>query len=497
MPAGTNIKLWVSDPRNPTVGLIGAAVFICQGSNPCIYTPSSAGGFIFASISDGTYLFDITEPDGLSSVVSRKAYTVVVSGSSVTVTGRTPNADGVFVVTMGLIPVVNPMVAELQQRIIKLASFSVAQFKSISACQLVDQVNPVRGLNNDLSAGFPKVTQRLPSSGRIKALIVPVDFSDIKGTDETVNYFTPVANGVKNFYFKQSYGTVAFDFDIVPQWIRAPFTSTKFGTGGSVGAGDPGGYLNAIIALTDGAIDYSGYDAVYFLVPKEMPMANMGWGPAITYPHWTSNGVIMNGATGGADMYFNENNGIKGGRWKWMAHETGHAFGLFDEDYKHQSQTLGFWGIMAMSWSNHAIELGAWDRYLQGWLPDSEVSCLEPSALTVQGETIKISPIVRQDHELKSIMVPISSSKILVIESRKSESLDVIPAGKEGVLIYTVDMTKGQLGGGYETIRRAGSTDPYFEDAPLRSGESIIVAGLKILVKELSSSGDTITISKA
>jgi len=472
-------------------------VFICQGSNPCIYTPPSTGGFIFASLLDGTYLFDITEPSGLSLVVSRKAYKVTVSGNSVNIDGRTANSEGVFVVTMELIPVINPMVAELQQRIIKLASYSVAQFKPTSACQLVDQVNPERGINNDLSAGFPKVAQRLPSSGRIKALIVPVDFSDIKGTDETVSYFIPIANGVRDFYFKQSYGTVAFDFDIVPQWIRAPFTSTKFGTGGTVGAGDPGGYLNAIIALTDGALDYSGYDAVYYLVPKEMPMANMGWGPAITYPHWTSNGVIMNGATGGADMYYVENNGIIGGRWKWMAHETGHAFGLFDEDYKHLSQTLGFWGIMAMSWSNHAIELGAWDRYLQGWLPESEVSCLEPSAITAQGATIKISPVVRQDHELKSIMVPISRSKILVIESRKNESLDEIPAGKEGVLIYTVDMTKGQLGGGYETIRRTGSIDPYFEDAALRAGESITVAGLKIMVKELSSSGDTITISKA
>ena len=94
-------------------------------------------------------------------------------------------------------------------------------------------------------------------------------------------------------------------------------------------------------------------------------------------------------------------------------------------------------------------------------------------------------------------MVPISTSKILVIESRKSESLDEIPTGKEGVLIYTVDMTKGQLGGGYETIRRAGSTDPYFEDAPLRPGDSVTVDGVKIQVNELATSGDSITVSKA
>ena len=150
-----------------------------------------------------------------------------------------------------------------------------------------------------------------------------------------------------------------------------------------------------------------------------------------------------------------------------------------------------------MSWSNHAIELGAWDRYLQGWLPQSQVNCMELTAMTVEGVSMKISPIVRLDKEIKSIMVPLSSSKILVIESRKNESLDFIPANHEGVLVYTVDMTKGQLGGGYEIQKRVGSTDPNFEDGALRVGDSIIVGGVKITVMALDSSGDTVKISKS
>ena len=195
-------------------------------------------------------------------------------------------------------------------------------------------------------------------------------------------------------------------------------------------------------------------------------------------------------------MYYVENNGIIGGTWKWMAHETGHAFGLYDEDLNHASQSLGYWGIMAMSWSNQAIELGAWDRYLQGWLPESQVNCLEMTSLTTDGASTKISPIVRQDKEIKTIMIPITSSKILVIESRKSESLDVIQAKNEGVLVYTVDMKKGQLGGGYEIQKRLGSTDRNFEDAALHAGDSITVGGVKITVIELSTSGDTVKISK-
>jgi M6 family metalloprotease-like protein len=388
------------------------------------------------------------------------------------------------------------MIEELKKKITALANIPASSFSPTSACQLIDQVTPNRSLAVALTAGFPKVPIRLPSSGHIKALIVPVDFTDIGGKDDPLTYFGHIADGVSTFYLKQSYGQVAFDFDVVPTWIHAPFTSTKFGTGGAVGNGDPASYLKALISLTDGPIDYSSYDAVYYLVPKEMPMANMGWGPAIASPNWISNGVIMSGATGGADMYYTQNNGIKGGTWKWMAHETGHAFGLYDEDLNHASQSLGYWGIMAMSWSNHAIELGAWDRYLQGWLPQSQVNCMQLTSLTADGASTKISPIVRLDKEIKSIMVPLSSSKILVIESRKNESLDLIPANHEGVLVYTVDMTKGQLGGGYEIQKRDGSTDPNFEDAALRAGDSITVGGVKITVMALDTSGDTVKISK-
>mgnify|MGYP001183471034 FL=1 len=152
---------------------------------------------------------------------------------------------------------------------------------------------------------------------------------------------------------------------------------------------------------------------------------------------------------------------------------------------------------MAMSWSNQAIELGAWDRYLQGWLPHSQVNCAEMNSLTAAGTSTKISPIVRQDKEVKTIMVPITSSKILVIESRKSEGLDSgIQSLNQGVLVYTVDMKKGQLGGGYEIQKRPGSKDSNYEDGALRAGDSVTVGGVTVTVTELSASGDTVKVSK-
>ncbi len=374
-----------------------------------------------------------------------------------------------------------------------LAAEPASTFKAQSPCQMADQVTPNRSYGTDLSAGFPKVRTRLKSYGNVKALIVPVDFTDVRGKDDPVAFFKPIAENVNKYYNTVSYGRVAFDFTIIPNYVAMDFPISKYGMANTVGAGDVNGYLKAVIAATDAEINYADFEAVYFLVPKEMPMALMGWGPAITGPHKVAGGYIINGATGGADMYYVEKNGISGGTWKWMAHETGHAFGWYDEDFKHESPTLGDWGIMAMSWSNDVIEVGAWDRYLQGWLEEAQVGCTAKSSLVTARE-FTINALGENNGDLKSVMIPLSKSKMLVMESRRKSTLDNFSNTGEGLLVYTVDMAIGQLGGGYVTIRRPGSVDPNFRDAALRAGDSVTVDGVTITVTKASTSADVISV---
>lgn len=377
----------------------------------------------------------------------------------------------------------------------KLATEPASTYKPTTPCQLIDQVTAQRSFNTDLSAGFPKVRTRLKSYGNIKALIVPLDFTDIPGKDNPVTYFTPIAEGVDRYYNTISYGRVAFDFTILPEYVHMDFPISKYGISNSVGSGDVAGYRTAILAATNKEIDFAAYEAVYFLVPKEMPMSLMGWGPAITAPIDVTGGYIINGATGGADMYFNENNGVAGGTWKWMAHETGHAFGWYDEDYQHQSSTLGNWGLMSQSWTNDVIEQNAWDRYLQGWLTDSQIGCTSRSDLAT-AKTVTINALSENNDQQKAVMIPLSDSKILVMESRRTSSLDNFKSTIEGLLVYTVDMSIGQLGGGYKTIRRPGSVDQDFRDAALLLGDIITVEGITIKVTAAGSAGDTVTLSR-
>jgi len=383
----------------------------------------------------------------------------------------------------------------LRSALDKLVAEPVSTFKPTSACQLIDQITPKRSYGTDLSAGFPKVRTRIKSYGNVKALIVPLDFTDIVGKDNPVTYFTPIAEGVNTYYNTISYGRVAFDFTILPNYVHMDFPISKFGIANTVGSGDVAGYRKAIIDSTNPFINYADYEAVYFLVPKEMPMALMGWGPAITSPYNVDGGYIINGATGGADMYFNEKNGINGATWKWMAHETGHAFGWYDEDYKHESQSLGNWGLMSQSWTNDVIEQNAWDRYLQGWLEESQVGCTSKDSLSTAKE-FTINALSLNNGEQKAVMIPLSGFKILVAESRRASKLDNFVKTKEGLLVYTVDMTIGQLGGGYVTIRRPDSTSKVFLDAALQQGDSVTIDGVTITVTKSGLSSDSISVSR-
>lgn len=492
-PAGSNLKLWLYDPRSSAGAALATGIFLrnVTANGAWNFIAAGADGSLYQQLASGaSYEFDVVEPQGGG--LQRRRYQASVSGAGlVALQDQNANANGYHAVTVDAPAAVSAEVKLRQEALRLLAERPVSSFRPTSQCQLLDAVSPQRSFATDLSAGFPKVRTRLPSFGQVRSLIIPVDFPEVSGQGDPGSLFTPIAREVRDFFHKQSYGRLAFDFEILPNWVRLPFNPSKYGFTAANGSGDFTSYRNDIFAMLDGQVDFSRYDAVYILVPKEMPMAKMGYGPAITGPSWTSSGHVINGATGGADMYLQPGN-----EWRWMAHETGHAFGLYDEDLDHQSQTLGHWGIMAMNWSRNAIENIGWDRYLLGWLPEQQVACLPKDSLASGGTSVALAPLVRQDSGTKAAMVPLSGTKILVMESRKNEGYDRIAAGNEGVLVYTVDMALGTLKGGYRTVRRPGSTDPNFEDAALRSGESVTVDGVTVTVTASGKDGDTIRISR-
>jgi M6 family metalloprotease-like protein len=288
---------------------------------------------------------------------------------------------------------------------------------------------------------------------------------------------------------------VKFDYQVLKNWVRMPVSST-FHKLGVWGQGDSWAYWKLAVETADPLVDYSQFDVVYVLSPREIPWSSIAYGPAGPLNSSgiaTDDGPITNITLSGADAWQSL---AKGSAWRWISHETGHLFGLHDLYVSPGTAVYGTWDLMSNNWSTGAIELNAWNRYLLSWISDSQINCLNAADINSTGVTQLINPIERINDLNKAVVVRLSSSKILVIESRRSEGLDVLTPAQEGSLAYTVDMTIQSIKGGWQVQRRVGSTNPEFTDAALHLGDVMTVEGLRIEVVGHDQNGDTVKISK-
>lgn len=475
-PEDSNLKLWVYDPEDPRRALGSPGIFYQREDDDWKFLGGNSDGSIYALWRSGRYSIDTVEPNGRASDYLRKRYVLEIDNrGQVSVQGLERNSLGYFTVTATRnIPVIEP---------------TRPKFTPTSACQLEDQTTNKRGM-----VGFPKRDYRLPSEGKINALIIPIDFSDVPGKGQPREIFAEMTNGTAKYFYDQSTGRVQFNFQTIENWVRAPFLSSAYELGKWNG-GNSTGYFGAALALADPLVDYSRFDVVYVLSPREIPSSSIAYGPAfVTMPGdeyaTTNEGLVANGSFSGADAWQQ----LPGAGWKWMAHETGHLFGLHDLYVVEGAAPYGSWDIMSLNWTTKAIALNAWNRYLLGWLDQEQVACMERTSLTSSIE-VKMIPIERDVVGIKSAMVPLSSSKILVIESRRSEGVDKLDPLQEGILVYTVDMTIESIRGGWKTQRRPGSLAPDFMDATLKVGDKIDVEGVIIEVLSHDLSGDLIRVS--
>jgi hypothetical protein len=157
------------------------------------------------------------------------------------------------------------------------------------------------------------------------------------------------------------------------------------------------------------------------------------------------------------------------------------------------------WEIMA-SQDGPTQSMAAWNRWLLGWLTSDQVYCMPQNSLT--SAEVVLVPINRDIVGYKSVMIPLTATTVLVVESRRGESYDSqLGAGAYGVIAYIVDTTIDN-GNGLAAIQvpTAHAADirtahGLVKDALILMGESITVSGVTV---RLVNSGDfdTVQISK-
>lgn len=457
----SNLKLWIYDPENQIAPLGSPGLFIKKdGGNWNFQGKDRADGGFDTHLDPGNYVIDVVEPNGNSAKYDRGRYLVNVdSAGKLSVDGMLPNSAGYFTVTA----------------IVKSAPPATQNaFQTLNSCQAVDKTG-----STTMSNGFPRAAGRLPNRGVVRALIIPVQFTDVKGIGSPTDVYRDMAKGTADFFYKESQKTVKFEFTTLPNYLdlNVPVNTFKLG---SYNGGDPHSYLQAGLKAVENLVDITNFDIAYVLPPSSVRYDQIAYGPAFpaninSNNYENATGRVLNAVVGGADAWQT----LSGAGWKWMAHETGHTFGLYDWYTLDGTNPYGPWDLMSNNWSIEAIELNGWNRYISGWLKDSQVTCLESSQVGNSPKTYTIEAIGADSAKLKSVMVRISETKIMVIEARATAGLDKLEANQTGILVYVVDTSIPTIKGIAKTYSRS-DVNTSLRDAPLKPGESITVEEISI-----------------
>ena len=128
---------------------------------------------------------------------------------------------------------------------------------------------------------------------------------------------------------------------------------------------------------------------------------------------------------------------------------------------------------------------------------DSQVQCKNSG----ESSTHWIAPSTVQTAESKAIVIRISATRVLIVETLRPAGLYYkIPLQTQGALVYEVDLLETGHGLGYKLslpVGRSVSSDPFFMASyPLKQGEFTISNGYKITIIESGTFGDVVKVEK-
>src|SRR5262249_36711895 len=285
------------------------------------------------------------------------------------------------------------------------------------------------GNNSDLNEAVPTADAYQPATGEWKAVMVFVEFPDVRHDRTVEETCSIITGGAKDWYRTESYGRLRFEVTPHGDWQMMPKETTAYDKIQS-NANAHIEYISTALSLfPTGGINYDDYDIAYVVAaktPKEpkvlfnSPTLSAG----IKVP--TNNGTVRLTVTFGRDSY------ERG--FHVLLHETGHLFGLPDLYLFNSSDWLepvGAWDIMCdLDLGHHFL---GWHKYKLGWLDESQLFYLKSGEVS-----LPLAPFESAEG-VKMILLPSESeSKVYVVEIAQ-------PLGEnqeyrdKGILVYTVD----------------------------------------------------------
>lgn len=329
--------------------------------------------------------------------------------------------------------------------------------------------------------------------GTVKVTILMVDFPDSVASMSVATAYAKIS-GAKQFFTDMSYGKMTYDISQPSSsWIRMPKASTQynFSTGQSHLA-----YVKDAVAAADSTVDFSTTDSLVVIQnPDTTSISAIGPSMALSKGQGvTADGKeMLNIVTSGNDI------NVHG--YLWLNHEVTHTLGLVDlyasspasSSFHDSLPYTGGFSLMGLSSiaAMFAPSPLAWERYVLGWIDDSQVNCVNPRK---DGEATALITPINTIGGTKALIVPVGDTKVVVIESRRRQNVDA-NLSKEGALVYTVDSSIQSGAGPVKVFPSGSESDPWFAQSPRAAGETVTIEGIKVEVLTSTTEGDTVKVS--
>lgn len=320
--------------------------------------------------------------------------------------------------------------------------------------------------------GFPRPLNRAPSLGTLSVHSVFVDFVDSVAPVTVHDYFSRTVLPALQDLERLSYGRLTVEAVPPSQWLRMPRASTSYAYGRGMSGANHLAFIQDAVDQADPGHDFSQADIVIVVTP-----------PNVQDPRYDSSAALMGTPTFAviADGNRIKNAVTVGTDWpshrsRVVAHETLHSLGLVDLYVSSSaSPELGHAYVGGFSLMGNVgganSELFAWERWVLGWLEDSQATCLGSGT-----HEVALDSVARQDGKHRLAVLPLGGTRFLAVEARTRSGLD--SNGLEGVLAYIVDPS---IPTGSGPIR-VPTTGPGSVMKPLVPGQTAIVEGIGVEV---------------
>jgi len=357
---------------------------------------------------------------------------------------------------------------------------------------------------NALPTGFPTSKFNFATkSGTVKWALVPLDFTDIPGEVDFRSRVDKQMVMLTEWFDVVSEGKFKVEWVVADKWTTLPGTSKDYQIPFSDGPDRSPAiaeFWTKAITASDKNFDYTNIQTVNFILPLKQKVVDeslqgFGWEQAVKN-YVTQEGSISSFSIPG--VFFNS---LNRQYWSYWAHEFGHAMGIPHVGSSRDANP--FLGLDLMgNQDGYTRELTGWLRFVAGWLDGQKVYCQELKNL--RSNEITLVPLSSSSDGIKMVVIPITNSKSLIIESRRETKFScVMPVKRNGVLAYLYDATLGHNEAFLIPITPKGRIPEGSSNCPvewypnplLYKGDKIDVEGVAIEVLD-SLNYDKIRISK-